>query len=169
MRRQTDCFSRILQRRLRTTGHAPQGNEMPPAKALGTHPSRALALLSQGVQVAPTSVTKRKSLSCGGVHDRPQFAVCLRAVGWTNLGGEFGPPTRVGVDDRGHERHLPTCTGHIDLVHQTTDSLLATVVISAARGRVSLTESGDAGTCFSRQHRTQLASTLTRSGWTNRL
>ena len=32
--------------------------------------------------------------------------------------------------------------GHIDLVHQTTDSPLATVVISAARGQVSLTESG---------------------------
>ena len=37
-----------------------------------------------------------------GETDLPLFAAVLRAGGWTNLGGQFGPPTRVGADDRGH-------------------------------------------------------------------
>ena len=53
-------------------------------------------------------------LARSGHDDRPQFATSQTDRGWTNLGVEFGPPTRVGVDHRGHERNLPICTGHID-------------------------------------------------------
>ena len=38
-------------------------------------------------------------------------------------------------------------------MHETTEGPWTTVVISAARGRGSLTDSGGAGTCTGRQHR----------------
>ena len=41
-------------------------------------------------------------------------------------------------------------------MHETMESPWATVIISAARGQVSLTESEGAGTCFGPQHRMQI-------------
>ena len=67
-------------------------------------------------------------LARSGHDDRPQFATSQTDRGWTNFGGEFGPPTRVGVDDRGHERNLPICTGHIDLVHEAQATIAAGVI-----------------------------------------
>ena len=63
---------------------------------------------------------------------------------------------RVGRPPHGKICDSLTPPGHIDLVHQTTDSPWATVIISAARGRGSLTESGGAGTCTGRQHRSEM-------------
>ena len=86
--------------------------------------TRVIAFYSWGV--APGYGEKRPSakrtqlrvpiwrITTLGETDLPLFAAVLRAGGWTNLGGEFGPPTRVGADDRGHERNLPNPPGHID-------------------------------------------------------
>ena len=54
------------------------------------------------------------------------------------------------------KRKLLSPPGHIDLVHETTESPWATVVKWAARGQVSLTEFGVVRTCTGRQHRMQL-------------
>ena len=75
--------------------------------------------------------------------------------------------TCTGRPDRVHERNLLTCTGHIDRTHETTESPWAAVVILAARGQVSLAESGAVRTFTGRQHRSQFASTSTCRSWTN--
>ena len=69
-----------------------------------------------------------RGLVPGRDDDRPQFATSQTDRGWTNLGVEFGPPTRVGVDHRGHERNLPICTGHIDLVRNDLSDIAAGVI-----------------------------------------
>jgi len=43
------------------------------------------------------TVKSYTTTNCPSEVDRPQFMDDLRAGGWTNLGGEFGLPTRVGV------------------------------------------------------------------------
>ena len=68
----------------------------------------------------------------------------------TCVGLPASPPPKSG------RTGCTTPPGHIDLVHETTESPWATVVISAARGRGSLTESGGVRTCTGRQHRMQI-------------
>ncbi len=47
------------------------------------------------------AVLRPREPRCGGELNLPQLATVLRAGGWTNLEREIGPPTRVGLNDRG--------------------------------------------------------------------
>jgi len=55
------------------------------------------------VILAAEVVVQSKTSAVKSMANRPT-AVRLRAGGWMSLGGEFGPPTRVGVHDRGSDR-----------------------------------------------------------------